>query len=148
MAYSLSLEQLAPPPSGIFLIYRLHVMKFRGGFWGFPEKKTRERIFSLEDFCPKGYCVREIQSGSRIKMCESCVFVRLSGWCALLHNVLLKSVIFEFLRPYFKCKIRETVRVFKIWHTQCGFSHTIALRATLSCRCNLVEGFCGFRGFL
>ena len=28
--------------------------------------------------CPKGYCVREIQTGSRIKMCESCPSVRLS----------------------------------------------------------------------
>ena len=41
--------------------------------------------------CPKGYCVREIQTGSRKKMCESCpcvcVCVCLSGWCALLHNV-------------------------------------------------------------
>ena len=24
-------------------------------------------------YCPKGYCVREIQTGSRIKMCESCL---------------------------------------------------------------------------
>ena len=37
-------------------------------------------------FCPKGYCVREIQTGSRIKMCESCPSVRPS-----VYDILLKT---------------------------------------------------------
>ena len=68
-------------------------------------KKSLKNIF-----LPEGLLC-SLQTWSRIKMCESCVSVTLCVCPAGVHFCtmwLLKSVIFDFLRPYFKCKIRET----------------------------------------
>ena len=55
-------------------------------------------------FCPKGYCVRGLQRGSRKRMCESC----LSDVHSICTMLVLKSVILDILCTYFKCKIQET----------------------------------------
>ena len=85
-------------------------------------------------------------------MCESCPSVRLS-----VVAFLLKGVIINILHAYFKWENHNpgstskaelcTIRLLRIWHNS-GFQisdkpsnylNTIALRATLPCRCNLVN---------
>ena len=108
-------------------------------------------------FCPKGYCVRDIVWSKKDVWIVSglCLCVGVAFW--------LKCVIFDFLHAYFRCKIHETGSSWlKFKNLNCAqsgffkigtfrflnfrqsvelFTHTIALRVTLPCRCNLVVFF-------
>ena len=57
--------------------------------------------------CPKGYCVREIQTGSRIKMCESCVCVSVRLVCTFAQCGFLESEILTILAATTRRKIAK-----------------------------------------